>query len=139
MSKYLKDDCLFCKIIRREIPSDIVYEDEFVLAIRDINPLAEQHILVLPKYHIENYYDDLLLHDNTDDFLKDVLANVHLAIAKIIKQEKLSQYGVRVVQNNGIEVGQSVFHIHWHIIAGASADRNLMEYFTDFYQSKERP
>lgn len=135
MNEYLEESCLFCKIIRGEIPSQKIFENEFVLAIRDINPLAEHHILVLPKYHIENYFDEKFLEKN-NQFLNDVLLNVHSAIAYIVKEQNLENYGVRVIQNNGVQIGQSVNHIHWHIIAGESADKNLMDYYTEFYKTK---
>ena len=88
------EDCIFCKIIKGEIPSTKVYEDENVLAFKDINPAAPIHILVIPKQHIEN-----VLEINEEN--KEIASNIFLAINKIAKQLGIDQNGFRVITNCG--------------------------------------
>lgn len=103
-------DCLFCKIIAGEIPSSKVYEDESVFAFRDINPQAPVHILVVPKEHIACAAD-------IDGTNSAYVAKCFEAIAKIAKAEGLND-GYRVVNNCGEFGGQTVMHLHFHIIGG---------------------
>lgn len=107
----MKDDCLFCKIIKGEIPSEKVYEDEFVLAFRDINPAAPIHVLVIPKKHI----DSLAYLENED---KEYVWKIHEAMNKIAEQEKFKEEGFRVIVNCGKDAGQEVMHLHYHLLAG---------------------
>lgn len=109
--KIKMEDCLFCKIIKGEIPSTKVYEDENVLAFKDINPAAPIHILVVPKQHIEN-----VLEINEEN--KEIASNIFLAINKIAKQLGIDQNGFRVITNCGKDAGQEVMHLHFHILAG---------------------
>lgn len=102
-------DCLFCKIIAGEIPSKKIYEDEFVYAFADIEPQAPFHAVVVPKTHIS--YTTEINADNS--FL---VAKVYEAIAKIAKQENLEK-GFRVVNNCGEDGGQTVGHLHFHLLA----------------------
>ena len=104
------NDCLFCKIIAGEIPSTKVYEDENVFAFRDINPQAPVHVLVLPKQHI--CCADEINADNSA-----LVGKCFEAIAKIAKSEGLTN-GYRVVNNCGEDGGQSVKHLHFHLIGG---------------------
>lgn len=106
-------DCLFCKIIAGEIPSDRVYEDDRVLAFRDIDPKAPFHVIVVPKSHITSAVE--ITAQNSAD-----IAAVYEAIAKIADEQGLER-GFRVVNNCGEEGGQTVGHIHFHVLAG----RNL--------------
>ena len=106
-------DCLFCKIVNGEIPSTKVYEDEEVLAFNDIDPKAPTHILVIPKQHIESCAA-------VDEGNSALVARVFEVIAKIAKDNGF-QDGFRVVSNIGDSAGQSVKHLHYHILAG----RNL--------------
>ncbi len=106
-------DCLFCKIIAGEIPSERVYEDERVLAFRDIDPKAPFHVIVVPKTHIASAAE--ITAENSAD-----IAAVYEAIAKIADEQGLER-GFRVVNNCGEEGGQTVGHIHFHVLAG----RNL--------------
>ncbi len=106
----MDNDCLFCKIIAGEIPSNKVYEDEFVFAFRDINPQAPVHILVVPKVHIACAAD---IDENNSAYV----AKCFEAIAKIAKAEGLN-VGYRVVNNCGEAGGQTVMHLHFHIIGG---------------------
>ena len=111
------NDCIFCKIINGEIPSTKVYEDEFVYAFRDINPLAPVHILVIPKEHIASVSE--ITSENSH-----LAAKCLEAVAKIAEQEKLTT-GYRVVSNCGEDAGQTVKHLHFHILAGVKMGVNL--------------
>lgn len=102
-------DCLFCNIVEGRIPSDKVYEDQDVLAFRDIAPKAETHILVIPKQHITNL-------SSVDPSQWTLVSKVLQSINIIAKQENLE--GFRVITNNGEKGGQEVFHMHWHLLAG---------------------
>jgi histidine triad (HIT) family protein len=104
-------DCLFCKIIRREIPGSIVYEDERVLAFNDINPQAPTHVLVVPKRHIATL-NEL---STEDDRLVGELVRRASAIAS---ERGLSAGGYRTVFNTHRDAGQTVFHIHLHLLGG---------------------
>jgi len=101
---------LFGKVIRREIPADIVYEDELCLAFRDINPQAPTHVLLIPKKAIAK-----LTGAEAGD--QALLGHMMLAAAKVARQLGVED-AFRVVVNNGAEAGQSVFHLHLHILAG---------------------
>ncbi len=103
-------DCIFCKIVAGDIPSTKVYEDESVLAFRDINPQAPTHILVIPKEHIANGAADITA-DNAA-----VVGHIFEIIAKLAKEEGLSDF--RVVTNNGEGAGQTVPHLHFHLLGG---------------------
>ncbi|WP_066495322.1 histidine triad nucleotide-binding protein [Abyssisolibacter fermentans] len=107
-------DCLFCKIINGEIPCDKVFENEKVLAFNDIDPQAPVHILVIPKVHIESLND--INQDNCE-----IIKEIHLVIKKIAKDLKIDRDGYRVITNCGELGGQSVKHLHYHVLGG----RNL--------------
>ena len=102
--------CIFCKIAAGEIPSTKVYEDETILAFRDINPMAPTHILVIPKAHL-----DSVAQVNAEN--SAVIAHIFEVIAKIAEQEGLKD-GYRVVSNCGEHAGQTVKHLHFHILGG---------------------
>ena len=104
------NDTIFGKIIRKEIPSEIVYEDEDTLAFKDINPQAPIHILIIPKKLIE-MPEDITIKDN------EIVGNLFSAASKIAKKLNITN-GYRLVMNNGEEAGQTVFHIHLHFLAG---------------------
>ena len=103
-------DCLFCKIAAGEIPSTKVYEDETILAFRDINPMAPTHILVIPKTHIPSV--DGITAENSS-----VVAHIFETIPQIAAAEGLTG-GYRVVSNCGPDAGQTVHHLHFHILGG---------------------
>jgi histidine triad (HIT) family protein len=103
-------DTLFSKIITRQIPADIVYEDELCLAFRDINPQAPVHILIIPKNPIPKVID-------ATEADKDLLGHLLIVAGKIAKNEGHEE-AFRLVINNGENAGQSVFHLHVHILAG---------------------
>ena len=103
-------DCIFCKIIGGEIPSTKVYEDELCYAFRDIAPMAPTHILVVPKTHIQSVAE--ITPENSA-----VVAHIFEVIARIAKDEGLER-GYRVVSNCGPDAGQTVPHLHFHILGG---------------------
>lgn len=105
------DSCLFCKIIKGDIPSAKVYEDEFCFAFRDINPQAPTHILVVPKEHVAN------IAEAGEKMSPEALHALISAIGKIADQEGLKN-GFRVVSNCGPDACQSVPHLHFHILGG---------------------
>lgn len=104
------EDCIFCKIIHREIPSDIVYEDEKVLAFRDVDPKAPFHILVIPKEHIKSAND--ITEKNAD-----IVGYIFRIIAQIAKENGFAEDGYRIVNNCGEKAGQTVHHMHFHVLA----------------------
>lgn len=106
------EDCIFCKIIKGEIPSSKVYEDDQILAFKDIAPKAETHLLVIPKKHLKNFNE---LADEEETLLT---AHMMQKIPYIARSAGLSDY--RLVTNNGAGAGQVVFHLHFHILGGSS-------------------
>ncbi|MCL4268319.1 MAG: histidine triad nucleotide-binding protein [Anaerolineales bacterium] len=104
-------DCIFCKIIKGEIPSTNVYQDEHVTAFRDINPAAPTHILIVPNKHIESV--NFVIPDD------EALIGKLFAVAKqLAEKEGVSESGYRLVVNTGAEAGQTVFHLHMHLLGG---------------------
>ena len=105
------EDCIFCKIIKGEIPSNKVYEDDEVLAFHDINPAAPIHILVIPKKHIS-----MLTQLKEED--EKLIGKIYTTINKIAEKEGFKGAGYRVIANCGKNSGQEVMHIHFHILGG---------------------
>jgi histidine triad (HIT) family protein len=106
-------DCLFCKIIAREVPGSIVYEDDRVLAFNDINPQAPTHVLVVPKRHIASLND---LTPDDDQIVGEVIRRA----AAIAGEHGIAASGFRTVFNTNRGAGQTVFHIHLHLLGGRS-------------------
>lgn len=104
-------ECLFCRIVKREIPSKIVYQDEQCLAFEDVNPQAPVHILIIPKRHI-----DSLSQATTAD--ADLLAHLLLTINRLAKDKEVLDPGYRAVINSGPAGGQTVSHLHLHLLGG---------------------
>jgi histidine triad (HIT) family protein len=104
-------DCLFCKIRDGEIPCDKVYESDDVIAFRDVNPQAPTHVLVVPRKHISTVND-------LEESDKDVVGQMLLAAKKIAADEGIAEDGYRLVLNCNSKAGQTVFHIHMHLIGG---------------------
>lgn len=104
-------DCIFCKIVSGDIPGDIVYQDEDVLAFRDLNPQAPTHILVIPRKHIATI-NDIQPED------AELIGKMYLAASQIAKDEGIAEPGYRAVMNCNREAGQTVFHIHLHLLGG---------------------
>lgn len=106
-------DCIFCKIINGEIPCNKVYEDDKVLAFKDINPEAPIHVLLIPKIHIASIND--LNHQDSH-----LISHIFLTIQNIAKELEIDESGYRVVTNTGKDGGQTVNHMHFHLLAGRS-------------------
>ena len=104
-------DCLFCKIIAGQIPSEKVHEDESVFGFKDIGPMAKEHYLFIHKKHSTNIND--LVANNPEQ-----LADIFSAIQKFTTSTDLSESGFRVVTNHGSDAGQTVFHTHFHVLGG---------------------
>ena len=104
-------DCLFCKIVAGDIPADIVFETDKVLAFRDINPQAPTHVLIIPRNHIPTI-NDLQSAD------ADEIGNLFLAAKDIAVQEGIDEVGYRVAMNCNEAAGQTVFHLHLHLLGG---------------------
>ncbi len=113
------EDCLFCKIIKGEIPSKKVYEDDEVLAFHDINPEAPIHILVVPKKHITS-----LAHIEKED--EALIGKIFGVINQISEEQGFKQDGYRVITNCGKNGGQSIKHLHFHILAGKSLGEKIL-------------
>lgn len=105
------DDCIFCKIIRGEIPSKKVYEDELVYAFHDIAPAAPTHILIVPKEHI-------CCANELDESHEGLLGHIILTASKLAKELGFVKDGYRIINNCGANAGQTVFHLHFHVLAG---------------------
>jgi len=104
-------DCMFCKIVSGEITPDTVYEDDVVLAFRDINPQAPVHVLVIPKQHVATIND-------LDADSSALVGKMMMAAAKIAQQEGFAEQGYRTIMNCNAHGGQTVFHIHLHLLGG---------------------
>ena len=106
-----EQNCLFCRIVAGEVPADIVYQDERCVAFRDINPQAPVHVLVIPRDHTESL-DEATQRDET------MLGHLLRAAARVANEQGLSENGYRTVINTGAGAGQSVFHLHLHVLGG---------------------
>jgi len=106
-------DCIFCKIIKGEIPSEKVYENENVIAFKDINPAAPVHILIIPRKHISSIND-------IEEMDSNIIGEIFLAAKEIARQLGIAEDGYRVVSNCGEKAGQTVMHLHYHLIGGRS-------------------
>ena len=111
-------DCIFCAIAKGEIPSTKVYEDQHVLAFRDINPMAPKHVVIIPKRHVSglNEWDGLTSEEQ--------LALLHACTA-VAKAEGITESGYRVVSNCGPDAGQTVPHLHFHVLGGGNLSVSL--------------
>ncbi len=106
-------ECIFCQIVAGAIPSKKIYEDEHVIAFDDINPQASVHMLVIPKRHVVSL-------DDTQDSDTELLGQLMVVCAKMARERGLNTGGYRVVTNTGREAGQTVFHLHLHVLGGRS-------------------
>jgi len=105
------DDCLFCRIAEGEISADVIHEDDQVVAFRDINPQAPTHVLVIPREHVASV-------DDLEEEHAELVGRLFLAAREIARDEGLDDGGYRLVVNTGAGAGQSVFHIHLHLLGG---------------------
>jgi histidine triad (HIT) family protein len=107
----MADDCLFCRIVRKEIPAQVVWSDDHVVAFRDINPQAPVHVVIVPREHVASLND-------ADD--AEMLGRLSLAAVRIARNEGIAESGYRTVVNTNRAAGQTVFHIHLHLLGGRS-------------------
>lgn len=114
-----KEDCLFCKIAAGEIPSSKVYEDEYVIGFKDINPQAPVHIVFIPKDHVMSSADDYDI-----DIHGEIIARIFSAITKTAKELGLEN-GYRIINNCGEDGAQSIKHIHFHLLGGKKLPENI--------------
>jgi len=105
------DDCIFCNIIKGEIPSEKVYEDDYVYAFKDINPVAPVHVLIVPKTHISSINE--ITEENSG-----CISKIYESAAKIAADCGIAEEGYRIISNCGEGAGQTVFHIHFHLLGG---------------------
>ena len=105
------NDCIFCKIANKEIPSTIVYENDYVIAFDDLHPVAPVHTLVVPKKHISNIME---LQDGDMQYI----AEIHKAIQEVAKIKGVDKTGFRVITNYGEDGGQTILHLHYHVVGG---------------------
>jgi len=103
--------CVFCKIVNRELPAKVVYEDDLVMAFHDINPQAPVHILVIPKEHIPTLND-------LEERHKELIGHIFLVIKKIAQELGIAESGYRVIVNCNRDGGQEVYHLHYHLLGG---------------------
>ena len=113
------EDCIFCKIIKGDIPSNKVYEDEDILAFYDINPAAPIHILVIPKKHIKS-----LAHMEDGD--ENLVGKIYKVINEIAEKQGFKEIGFRVIVNCGKDGGQEVEHLHFHVLAGKQLGEKIV-------------
>ncbi len=106
-------DCIFCKIGKKEIPSEIVYEDEQILVFKDLNPAAPVHLLLIPKKHLSSFFDI------TDEDI-EIMGRIQLVASRLARKLGLLEKGFRLVSNCGRDAEQEVAHIHYHLLAGRS-------------------
>lgn len=106
-----RDDCLFCKILAGEIPADIIYESATAIAFRDINPKAPTHVLIIPRKHISTIND-------IEDEDQAIVGSLYSAARQIAQAEGFADVGYRAVMNCNEAAGQTVFHIHLHLLGG---------------------
>lgn len=106
------EDCLFCKIANGTIPTEFLYEDDKVVAFRDIDPVAPVHVLIIPKQHFESLL--------TVPAGNEIISHMHTVACKLAINLGIAQNGFRLVNNCGEEAGQSVKHLHYHLLGGRS-------------------
>lgn len=113
------ENCIFCKIIKGEIPSSKVYEDEEILAFNDINPAAPIHVLVIPKKHITSLAD-------MEDGDEKIVGKIYKVINQIAEKQSFKENGYRVIVNCGKDGGQEVGHLHFHLLAGKQLGEKII-------------
>ena len=115
----MQENCIFCKIIKGEIPSSKVYEDEEIVAFNDINPAAPIHVLVIPKKHIIS-----LAHMEDGD--EKIIGKIYKVINEIAEKQGIKEKGYRVIVNCGKDGGQEVGHLHFHLLAGKQLGEKIV-------------
>lgn len=115
------ENCIFCKIAAKEVPSTIVYENDHVICFRDLHPVAPTHILIVPRKHFRDLND---LAASAD--APAVMGEIVRAAAEVARLEGVSENGYRLINNCGKDAGQTVLHLHFHLIAGVSLGEKLI-------------
>lgn len=110
-------DCIFCKIANGEIPSEFLYEDENVVAFNDLNPQAPVHVLVVPKAHHDNFIDNVPA---------ETLASMERAVSVVAEKCGIAETGFRCIMNTGAAAGQTVMHLHMHVLGGRDLGEGLI-------------
>ncbi len=105
------EDCIFCKIINNEIPAELIFEDDRIVAFNDVNPQAPIHILIIPKEHFASLND-------IPEEKEDILGHILLRARQIARNLGIDEQGYRIVLNTARDSGQEVFHIHFHLLGG---------------------
>ena len=108
-------NCIFCRIVKGEIPAKKVFEDELVLAFEEISPVAPVHVLIIPKRHMASLLD-------ATEADRELLGHVSMVAARLARERGVAESGFRLVTNTNRDAGQSVFHIHYHLLAGRRMD-----------------
>jgi histidine triad (HIT) family protein len=111
-------DCLFCKIALRDIPSEIAYEDDEVIAFKDIQPLAPVHLIIIPKIHLRSLNDVSPEHET-------LIGHIHGVIRRLAEEFGVAESGYRVVTNTGTDGGQVVGHLHFHLLGGQALNAKI--------------
>jgi len=106
----MSQDCIFCKIVRKEIPTEFIYEDDLVVAFNDITPQAPVHVIIIPKEHYES-----ILSVSAGD---DIIGHMHLVANRIVLKLGIANTGFRLVNNTGRDGNQTVLHLHYHLLGG---------------------
>ncbi|MGB3366732.1 MAG: histidine triad nucleotide-binding protein [Acidaminobacteraceae bacterium] len=104
-------DCIFCKIVNKEIPANIVYEDDKILVFHDLSPVAPVHVLVIPKIHIDSL-------NTLDESSSNTIGYLMSKVKEIAKKLGVDKSGFRIISNTGDEGGQTVGHVHFHLVGG---------------------
>ncbi len=104
-------DCLFCRIINQDLPADVIYEDDQVVAFRDIQPQAPVHVLIIPRQHLANL-DAAVTEDEA------LLGHICTVAAELARRDRIAESGYRLVANVGPDAGESVNHLHFHLLGG---------------------
>jgi histidine triad (HIT) family protein len=112
-------DCIFCKIASGEIPAQVVYEDEQVVAFNDINPVAPVHILLIPRLHIPSFNDIIPEH-------KELIGHLAWAAGKLARLKNINEKGYRLIMNCGRDGGQEIIHLHFHLLGGRPLGSSLV-------------
>lgn len=112
-------ECIFCKIVNKELPAKIVYEDDNVIAIHDINPAAPIHILFLPKVHINDI-------NSLNETNYSYIINIHQGVQKVVEKLNIKGQGYRLIANCGENAGQTIFHLHYHLLSGKVLGTKLL-------------
>jgi histidine triad (HIT) family protein len=112
--------CVFCKIVNKEIPAKIVYEDDLIMAFHDIRPQKKVHVLVIPKKHIPT------VNDITEED-KEILGHLWVKIPEIVKKLNIAEDGYRIIINTNKHGGQEIYHIHFHILGGEPVGRMVCD------------